>query len=51
MQFAQWPIRRIDQNASVGAIERNTTQEGFTPDAACDHHVGDQDLSLAAPFT
>jgi len=50
-QLTQRSIRRFDQNASVGAIERNTACEGFTIDPARDRHVGHQDLGLGARFT
>jgi hypothetical protein len=48
-QLPQWPIGRLDQDASVGTIERNTADERFTPDAARDH-VGYQDLGISARF-
>src|SRR6516162_3178292 len=50
-QLTQWSIRRLDQNASIGAIERNAACEGITIDPACDRHVGHQDLGLSARFT
>jgi hypothetical protein len=50
-QATQRSIRRLDQNASIGAVERNTACEGFTIDPACDRHVGHQDLGLSARFT
>src|SRR5262245_20734027 len=50
-QLTQRSIRRFDQNASVGAIERNAACKGITIDPARDRHVGDQDLGLSARFT
>jgi hypothetical protein len=50
-QSTQRSIRRLDQNASVGAIERNTAYEGFTIDPACDRHVGHQCLNPSVCFT
>src|SRR6516164_3861080 len=50
-QLAQRSIRRLDENASVGAIERNTACEGFTINPARDRHVGHQELGLSARFT
>ena len=44
-QLTQRSIRRFDQNASAGAIERNTACEGFTIDPARDRHVGSAGVS------
>jgi hypothetical protein len=50
-QSTQRSIRRPDQNASIGAVERNTAYEGFTIDPACDRHVGHQCLNPSVCFT
>src|SRR6516164_9649463 len=51
LQSTQRSIRRLDQNAPVGAVERNAACEGFTINPARDRHVGHQDLGLSTRFT
>ena len=51
LQSTQRSIRRLDKNASVGTIERNAADEGFTTDAARNRHVRHQNLGPGAPGT